>query len=670
MSDKDDIIAAIKEGFKTMNSGTRYDGGGSNYNSPDRGGWQNSLNFFKTNVDSAGDFTGRLVRNQATAGDAISLVTKSIGSLNTGITDFAAKGIEGTAKFALESVENWKKFSDVGVSMYGNAMLLTETIGKTGLRTEEFADILQTMGANVTKFGGTMTLGTQNLSNMMVEFNDPDRLRQFAKMGIDQKAANDTLALVIRGASSYDLATKEGQASIIETAKNFAVEIDKTAKITGVSRKQLEDNVKKAQDDSRVFYAQLKYAQENPQGARAMNEGLNAAKDMNSQMRDYFVSMSASAGTNGGQYASQISASLPQTANLIREIAILQRGTDADQKEAVRLSKTITDVAAREVATSTSAQNQGVLGEKSKLSGFLADLANDPAMRAKIQGYIASQYGPGVMTPDQKATAEQQGKTPEGKVTPGAESTEAIMNANQRLREGGAETIKLIGHINKGFDELLGKMNSSPLLSGVNPDGSRYIQGKGQKLMGGLTQPAINADGTVPEGSQGIYDNVKTLSEKILDGSRHIGTEGVLKSMFEPKDATLKIKAGENVLDPQDAQLWANAGGRDGIAKLMQSLGDTMPQAMTGVSGGFSTIMPQMSSILKNIPAQISSAQPVPAPEMPDMTVFTDGLRETLEEGHKELNSIMASMMPVFRQINDHMANTAKNTKGISGNVY
>lgn len=667
MSDKDDIIAAIKEGFKNMNGPTRYDGGSSS----DRGGFDAIKRGLIQSADNIGDFTGRLVRNQATAADAVGLVTKSLGIFGTDLTDFAAKGIQGVANYAIESVDNWKKFSEVGISMYGNAALLSETIGKTGLRTDEFADILQGMGQDILKFGGTMTLGTQNLSNMIVQFNDPDRLRNFAKMGIDQKTANEALATVARGATAYQLATAEGQATILETAKNFAIEIDKTSKITGVSRKQLEDNIKKAQDDSRTIYAEMKLMRENPAAAKTMKEGMLATGGMSSMLRDYYVSMSASAGTTGGKYQSEINAAIPKTAALIQQIAGLQRGNAEEQKRAVELSKTINQVMANEIINNESSQNQGVLGDKSKLAAILAELVTDPATKGAIQSAMAQQYGGSLYTVDQKATAEQQGKTPEGKVVPGAESTELIMNANQRLREGGAETIKMIGHINKGFDELLGKINASPLLSGVSANGGRAIQQLGDKTLSELTQPGIGPDGkvqTTTDKGVTVEDATKKIAEALQ--TRHTGTEGVLKSLFEPRDATVRIKAGENVLDGSDAQLWANAGGREGIAKLMQSMTDTMPQAMTGISGGFSTIMPQMSSILKNIPAQISSAQPALAPEMPDMTVFTDGLRETLEEGNKELNSIVASMMPVFRQLNDHMANTAKNTKGISGNVY
>lgn len=670
MSDKDDIIAAIKEGFKTAGNAPRYDGSSSS-SSSDRGGWDAAKRGFTQSVDNLGDFTGRLVRNQATAADAVGLVTKSLGIFGTGITEFAKNGIQGAANYAIESVDSWKKFSEVGISMYGNAALLTETIGKTGLQTSEFADILQGMGQDLVKFGGTMTLGTQNLSNMIVQFNDPDKLRNFAKMGIDQKAANDALATVTRGATAYQLATVEGQAAILETAKNFAIEIDKTSKITGVSRKQLEDNVKKAQDDSRTIYAEMKLMRENPAAAKTMKDGMLAAGGMSPMMRDFFVSMSASAGATGGKNGSEIAAALPQTANLVREIVGLQRGNAEEQRRAVELTKTLNQVAANELINSESAQNQGILGDKSKIAAFLAELVTDPSSKGFVNSAMAQQYGGSQFTVDQKVTSEQQGKTPEGKVVPGSESTELIMNANQRLREGGAETIKMIGHINKGFDELLGKLNASPWLSGVGPDGKRFIATEGGKALQGLTEPGIGPNGQVQANTEKgkTLKDVESAVKGIFD-ERHVGTEGVLKSLFEPKDTTVRIKAGENVLDPDDARLWANAGGREGIAKLMQSMTDTMPQAMTGVSGGFQTIMPQISNVLKNIPAQISSAQPAPASEMPDMTVFTDGLRETLEEGHKELNSIVASMMPVFRQINDHMANTAKNTKGISGNVY
>lgn len=424
--------------------------------------------------DASSDFTGKLVRNQATISDVTDFTSRAISQLGLPAELFgtALKGITG---YAVEAVDTWKQFSDLGVSTYGSAMYLQNAIMKTGLNTREFGEVFSVVGDQVLKFKGTMSEGVDGLSYMITQFNDPIRLANFARLGMDQKVANEVLGTVIRGASTYQLATKEGQELIIKQAEVFAKEIDASAKVTGLSRKAMMDNIKSAQDDFRARAAMLLYEKSDPQAAANLNKILmSGAKDIGPIMRDYLIQTVSSGGATGGQYQSQINAMLPQTANLVREIAQLNQGTAEQKTRAAELSARISATAANELRGNESSLRQAIIGNP-QFADIMRELLTGPVYNRIIGANAAATAGQG--TPEGKAVLEQEGFDAQGITVKGQETTKLIMNINQRLKEWGREAVQAINETNNDLDVRIGELNNGvAMIRGYTDDKQRYSQ--------------------------------------------------------------------------------------------------------------------------------------------------------------------------------------------------
>ena len=667
----------MKEMLRKMGgSSTPYSGSAPSSNSSGGQSWDASKNFISSLTSGVSDFTGKLVRNQADITDVTNFAANALQQLGLP-ADLFGQALTGITKYAVEAVDNWKQFSDIGVSTYGSAMFLQNAIGRTGLSAREFGEVFSVVGDQVLKFKGTMSEGIDGLSYMVREFNEPTRLAAFARMGTDQKTANEMLGTVIRGASTYQLATKEGQEQVIKSAEIFAKEIDATAKATGLSRKAMLDSVKGAQDDYRTRAAMLLYQRTDPAAAANLNNIMQgAAKDLGPVLKDFLVQSVASGGTTGGQYQSQINAMLPRTAELVREISVLNKGTAEDKLRAEILSKTVSDTAANEIRTNESALRQAVIGNQN-FRDIMSEVLGGAIYNKAIGGNAAATAGQG--TVGAKTMLEQGGYDAQGITVAGQETTKLIMNVNQRIKEMGAESTRVINETNKELDKYLTDINSSvSAVRGYTNEGKRYMPDVMDKIKSeffGGKDPATffkelanyrdNPTGPSPH-------TVPNAEVDATSGGRSHGTEGVIGKRREPKDATVSIHKDENVLNPSEAAWYDSMGGMSGIQSMMEQLSSA--SGTLGVSpGSTSSILPMMSSVLRNVSSQISSAaqnaQNTSATASGTAAIdsaFLEKFLESLAELNKTSTNALATQVLIAQSTDK----TASNTKDMSRNVY
>lgn len=681
----DSLERKIEENSNVMKEMLRKMGGSSSNYAPNpsssssSGGqtWDGGKNFLSNLTSGVSDFTGKLVRNQADITDVTNFAANALQQLGLP-ADLFGQALTGITKYAVEAVDNWKQFSDIGVSTYGSAMYLQNAISRTGLNAREFGEVFSIVGDQVLKFKGTMSEGIDGLSYMVREFNEPTRLAAFARMGMDQKTANEMLGTVIRGASTYQLATKEGQEQVIKSAEIFAKEIDATAKATGLSRKAMLDSVKGAQDDYRTRAAMLLYQRSNPEAAANLSNIMaGAAKDLGPVLKDFLVQTVSSGGTTGGQYASQINAMLPQTKALIDNIAILNKGTPEQRAEAERLSKTVSDLAANELRTNESSLRQAAIGN-ANFRDIMSEILGGPIYNKLIGANAAAGAGGG--TVGAKTTLEQGGFDAQGITVAGQETTKLIMNVNQRLREMGAESVKVINETNTELDKYLSDINSSvSAVRGYTNEGKRYVPDVMDKIktefFGGKDPATFFKDlanyrdnPTGPSPHPAPNTEVNNTSG---DGRSH-GTEGVTGKRREPKDAKLSIHKDENVLNASEAAWYDSMGGMSGIQSMMEQLSSA--SGTLGVSpGSTSSILPMMSSVLRNVSSQLSSAAQNAqnnTASSSDAVAMDTAFLEKFLESLVELNKTSANALATQTAIAQSTEKTASNTKDMSRNVY
>ena len=677
---KDSFVAALRE----ANGGSNYNRTPQSYNST-TGGWD-PTQFLRTAADATGDFTGRLVRNQATLQDASILTSRFIGQLGSA-GDAAAKMLDGTTTYIAETIDHWRKFSDMGISMGGNAAGIVEAMAKSKLSADELHEITTNTGNDLLKFSGTMSGGLQRFAELSSQFTTPEMMSQLQRMGLNIKDANSALTLVVRGASAAQLNDVKSRQDLLESAKNLAFEMDMIAKLTGKSRKAQEEELRKAQDDARLRAAIMLEEQRNPEKGRSIRRLAyenTTMTELGGPAAEVYKQLIASGGITGGKGASAMQAMFPETMAAMRQVATLSRSNvEADRQRAEALNKQISQIMANE-ARRESTLNQVRIGNERYVELANSIYGANSAIMGRYQGGQGAAAdigaGTGEGSPGQKALKENTEAVVNGKQQ-SIQVTQMIMDLNTRLKELGSGVQLQVVEANKKFDADAGKIREkTPWLSGVSENGKPFFITESEKIAQKFWDASNNSElskgitwliekaTTKPQASTGGND-VRNTSTSVE--SHAIGTLGNFGQLFHQWGPTGKlVRVGENnkkemiATEEQFAEIQhAN------IDTIISAVMAEMPSA-AGIARTSALNMPQVSGIIRNIKSQISSAEPPAQTQSTEVTATPEVARDELVEGINHLNMLVSQLIKINNAVADNTGVAARNTKGISGKVY
>jgi len=183
--------------------------------------------------------------------------------LPTGIFGNVAKTMNSFIDSTKSGLDQWRYAnSNFGMALNNDAGQLNASVTQTRMTFNEFIDAVDYGKIGFTSIGGTMTESAKVFLKVSTELSDinGDALRQ---MGFEQGEYNKLLAITMSSSRHLDLQKKEDQAKARESTVALATEMDKMAKLTGISRKEQEDNMIAVQNDMRV---QAKFREMEKQG--------------------------------------------------------------------------------------------------------------------------------------------------------------------------------------------------------------------------------------------------------------------------------------------------------------------------------------------------------------------------------------------------------------------
>jgi hypothetical protein len=173
-----------------------------------------------------------------------------------GISKTAMEGLNratgGLASEVSGSAKTWQQASNIGVGFNNDAIGLRTSIAQTRLSTDEWGDSIKKGAVGFTALGGTMTDSAKKFNQMSASFSDTTAADELRKIGFTTKEYNDVLAISLAGKKGQDLATLEGQRKANMAAADLALEMDKVAQLTGVSRREQQEALMEKQKNARV----------------------------------------------------------------------------------------------------------------------------------------------------------------------------------------------------------------------------------------------------------------------------------------------------------------------------------------------------------------------------------------------------------------------------------
>ena len=168
----------------------------------------------------------------------------------------ATATVKNFAQGAGDILDKWRASnSNFGLSMNGDAGQLTASITKTRMSFEEFTDAIEYGKTGFASIGGTMTESGKIFLKVSTELSDFDG-NNLQLMGYQQGEYNKLLSITMASSRTLNFYNAEDQKKARESTVALATEMDKMAKLTGVSRKEQEENLIRVQNDMK-FKAKL-----------------------------------------------------------------------------------------------------------------------------------------------------------------------------------------------------------------------------------------------------------------------------------------------------------------------------------------------------------------------------------------------------------------------------
>jgi hypothetical protein len=153
-------------------------------------------------------------------------------------------------------IDTWRSLSSSGASFSNDIINMGVSAASSRMSLTDFADVVKNNASGLSFLGGNVTKGAENFAKLSNAMFSADGLRetsdQLRGMGYTSKDLNSILALSISYQRTTLQNTKESQDRAIASAQALAVEMDKNAKLLGISREEQQRVLEQAKLDSAV----------------------------------------------------------------------------------------------------------------------------------------------------------------------------------------------------------------------------------------------------------------------------------------------------------------------------------------------------------------------------------------------------------------------------------
>ena len=204
-------------------------------------------------------------------GGAFNLLTSAIGSVVGAIPGFAGELLFGGNRIsdfakhvpilggelqALSSavegqIDVFRELSTIGAGFGNNMFELASVAGRSAIPQEEFAQLLQSNAEGIRIFGNSIQDGARNFGRLSKELRQSTAGQDLMAMGFTTQELNENLISYSELTQLSGRRQFMSQEQLIQGSLEYSKELDKIAKLTGKSRKDIEAQQKAASLDIR-----------------------------------------------------------------------------------------------------------------------------------------------------------------------------------------------------------------------------------------------------------------------------------------------------------------------------------------------------------------------------------------------------------------------------------
>lgn len=554
----------------------------------------------------------------------------SSAGMDKGLAGGLDKATSGLTSEVDKSAKTWQQASNIGIGFNNDAIGLRTSVAQTRLSTDEWGDSIKKGAIGFTALGGTMTDSAKKFNQMSASFSDTTAADELRKIGFTTKEYNDVLAISLAGKKGQDLSTLEGQRKANMAAADLALEMDKVAQLTGVSRREQQEALQEKQKNARV---QATIELEIRKGGKdAADSYLNMSTKLKGVGLDKLGDELYTGQALSQKAIAQMNA-LGPAGNQLREAITATKDAKTDEQKAA--AKAMMDRAQSAIAERQSSTEYLTMVQRGQ--GDVAEAAGEGMIAARnynkgieeVQAEFKAQ-GKALTTEQARQVLAERAKKPVDIATgkdktsgeaAAAKTTETYVLAQARAADGAAKLEKAFNDANKavtangtatrkGIDQLnagLANVKPSTLRPGETSTGRERL---------GLANSEA-AGKTLDLGARGDFKEAgKMAGTAIVEAVRNIKdiTTGVI-------NVTGGVLNGNKPVEPVGtaSPRASRAGGSPNIDNMLEDFGKETPAMLHGKEAVFTK--EQLTSLVSKIGMAGSKMKTaMPDIKMPDMS--------------------------------------------------
>ena len=196
----------------------------------------------------------------AAIGSVVGAIPGFAGELLFGgnrISDFAqhvpllGQQFAGLTKAVEGQLDVFRELSTIGAGFGNNMFELASVAGRSAIPQEEFANLLQSNAEGIRIFGSSIQDGARNFGRLSKELRQSTAGQDLQAMGFTAQELNENLISYSELTQLSGRRQYMSQEQLIQGSLEYSKELDKIAKLTGKSRKDIEAQQKAASLDIR-----------------------------------------------------------------------------------------------------------------------------------------------------------------------------------------------------------------------------------------------------------------------------------------------------------------------------------------------------------------------------------------------------------------------------------
>jgi len=582
-----------------------------------------------------------------------------------------------------QTADIWRASSDIGIGFNNDAIGLRTSIQATRLTTGEYTDVIGRAKLGLTSLGGSMTEGAKSFNRLSEQFSNTEAADRLTKLGYTTKEFNEVLAISVTG-KRFDSATDQAASkNARDAAEQLAVEMDKVAQLTGVSRREQMEALQAQQRDARLqaaFEIEIRKG-----GTQVADDYKKASANLQGVGLDKLGKELFTGQALSEKAIAQMNALGPAGTQLREAMNATREARTKEQRDAAGLM-----MQNAQAAVATRVQQDSYLALVVKGQGVVADAAGEQYIAAKnytesLKSVQEEAKRGGKSLTDEQAAEEarrrvknaQDGKDRDGVAIAGAKTTELAIQAQNRLKDSYVVSAKIIDALNKnlGGGDTVAKLldKSRNVKQDANGVKSSFVDRFGenslQKLVtsiengtAGKDLPSLIAAGfkeataatlevgeivgtgildTVVPGFKSFFENIadmfpsldtikKAAEEAVKKEPRDTGTLGKTGQLREPRNIFASVEAGETVFTPTQLDNFARNVAESAKTQMPPEFTSVLRsmQVTQGTPGADSGIN-LFADIFKNIQTSISPTNaPSKNPADQSSVMFSDRVND------------------------------------------